>query len=162
MKHEKPSPELPGEELDWHRLMEKLADIESRLAQMPQVPPTQTISDSKLAIIATSIYRTRRRREQYFEKGLFGEPGWDMLLDLFASKALGRRVSVTSLCLAAQVPQATGIRYLRLLEERALVERTRAPDDRRVTLVEMTQEAYKQMRRYVVDGLGRFEIPRPD
>ena len=162
MKHSHLSPELPGEPPDWQVLMEKLADIENRLAGMPLTPPSQTISDRKLAIIASSIYRTRRRREQYFDEALFGEPSWDMLLDLFVSKALGRRVNVTSLCLAAQVPQTTAMRYLRLLEEKGLVERTPAPDDRRVTLVEMTQEGYRQMRLYVVDGLGRFEIPRPD
>jgi DNA-binding IclR family transcriptional regulator len=99
---------------------------------------------------------------QYFDEVLFGEPCWDMLLDLFANKALGRRVSVTSLCLAANVPQATGMRYLRLLEEQGLVGRTPAPDDRRVTLVEMTQLAYKQMRRYVIDGISHFEMPSPD
>lgn len=162
MQHQKSSPELPEEVPDWHLLMEKLADIESRLAQMPQAPPSQGISDHKLAVIATSIYRTRRRRLQYFDRELFGEPCWDMLLDLFANKALGRRVNVTSLCLAANVPQATGLRYLRLLEDKGLVERTHAPDDRRVTLVKMTQMAYTQMRRYVVDGIGHFEMPSPD
>jgi predicted transcriptional regulator len=162
MKHQKSSRALPNEEPDWHLLMAKLADIENRLAQIPHAPPSQTISDNKLAVIATSIYRTRRRREQYFDEALFGEPCWDMLLDLFANKAFDRRVNVTSLCLAANVPHATGFRYLRLLEEKGLVVRTPAPDDRRVTMVEMTHEAYKQMRRYVVDGIAHFEMPAPD
>lgn len=155
MKHQKPSAEVP----DWHLLLEKLVEIESRLAQMSEAPPSQSISDRKLAVIATSIYRTRRRRLQYFDEVLFGEPCWDMLLDLFANKALGRRVNVTSLCLAANVPQATGMRYLRLLEAKGLVDRTPAPDDGRVTLVELTQLGYKRMRLYVIDGIGHFEMP---
>jgi hypothetical protein len=162
MKHSYLSPEGPGEAPDWDLLMEKLADIENRLAQMPLAPLSQTISDRKLAIIAISVYRTRRRRLDYFEESLFGEPCWDMLLDLFANRALGRRVNVTSLCLAADVPQATGLRYLRLLEEKDLLERTPSPDDGRVTFIELTQLGYKQMRRYLVDGLGRFELPNPD
>ena len=159
-------PERPtengDEEPDWHLLMEKLADIESRLADMPQVPPSKGLSDEKLAIIATSIYRARRRRLQYFDAALFAEPSWDMLLDLFVNRSLGRRVSVTSLCLAADVPQATGLRYISLLEEHGLLERRPAPDDRRVTLTHLTQLGYKQMRRYVVDGIGKFDMPRVD
>jgi len=139
--------------------MEKLADIEARLDTMPQVPPSQGLSDQKLAVIATSIYRARRRRTEYFESALFGEAAWDMLLDLFVNKALGRRISTTSLCLAADVPQATGLRYIDLLEAKGLAERRSAPDDRRVTLVDLTQQGYRQMRRYVVDGVGKFEMP---
>ena len=162
MKHHHPVPGEPGEEPDWHLLMEKLADIEARLAEMPQVPPSEGMSDQKLAIIATSIYQARRRRLQYFEESLFGEPAWDMLLDLFVNKALGRRISTISLCLAADVPQATGLRYVGLLEAKGLIQRSTAPDDRRVILVDLTKLGYKQMRRYVVDGIGRFDLPLPD
>ena len=87
--------------------MEKLTDMETRLAQMPQAPPSARLSNKKLATIAGSIYAARRRRLNHFDPSLLGEPAWDMLLDLFANKALGRRVGVTSLCLAADVPQAT-------------------------------------------------------
>ena len=162
MKHQYPALGDPGEEPDWHLLMEKLADIEARLADMPQVPPSEGMSDQKLAIIATSIYQARRRRLQYFEESLFAEPAWDMLLDLFVNKALGRRISTSSLCLAADVPQATGLRYIGLLEAKGLIQRATAPDDRRVIFVDLTKLGYKQMRRYVVDGIGRFDLPRPD
>ena len=162
MKHRDFTPDEPGEDPDWQLLMEKLADIEARLNTMPQVPPSAGWSDEKLAVIATSIYRSRRRRLAYFEETLFGEPAWDMLLDLFVNKALGRRISTTSLCLAADVPQATGLRYIDLLEAKGLVRRLSALDDRRVTLVDLTQLGYKQMRRYVVDGVGKFDVPLAD
>ena len=162
MEHPRLSPPDSGGEPDWHLLMEKMLDIEARLAHMPQVPPSAVVSDRKLAIIATSIYRARRRRLNYFDEALFAEPAWDMLLDLFANRALGRRVNITSLCLAADVPQSTGLRYIDQLEEHGLLERSNAPEDRRVTLVDLTALGYKQMRRYVVDGIGRFDLPNPE
>ena len=162
MEHQEGPPAEIGDEPDWRSLVEKLTDIEARLDRLPQVPDGGIVSDKKLALIATSIYRARRRRLEYFQRTLFGEACWDMLLDLFVNKALGRRVNVTSLCVAADVPQATGLRYIRLLEKEGLLERLPAPDDRRVTLVDMTPQGYKQMRRYVVDGIGRFEMPRID
>jgi DNA-binding MarR family transcriptional regulator len=162
MGQNKGPPDKPNDEPDWHLLLEKLIDMETRLAQMPQAPPSARLSDEKLAVIATSIYQARRRRLQYFDEALFAEPAWDMLLDLFVNKALGRRVSTTSLCLAADVPQSTGLRYIRLLEDKGLVKRVPAPDDGRLILVELTQPGFKQMRRYVVDGIGRFDVPRSD
>jgi DNA-binding MarR family transcriptional regulator len=162
MDHPRVPPPDSGDEPDWHLLMEKLLDLEARLADMPQIPPSTVISDKKLAIIASSIYRARRRRLNYFDQALFAEPAWDMLLDLFANRALGRRVNITSLCLAADVPQSTGLRYIAQLEEHGLLERSFAPEDRRVTLVDLTPLGYKQMRRYVVDGIGRFDLPNPE
>ena len=85
-----------------------------------------------------------------------------MLLDLFANKALGRRVNTISLCIAADVPQTTGLRYVGMLEKKGLLERRPAPEDRRVVLTDLTPMGYKQMRRYVVDGIGRFKMPIPD
>jgi len=159
MTHPDLPPGDPGAEPDWQSLMEKLADIEARLDTMPQVPPSQGLSDQKLAVIATSIYRARRRRSEYFGDSLFGEPAWDMLLDLFVNKALGRRISTTSLCLAAEAPQATGLRYIDQLEAKGLLQRQTAPDDRRMTLVDLTQLGYRLMRRYVVEGMGKFDMP---
>jgi DNA-binding MarR family transcriptional regulator len=156
------APGEPGDEPDWHVLMEKLADIEDRLAQMPEVPPSQGISDQKLATIATSIYRARRRRLKYFDPSLLGEPAWDMLLDLFIGTALGRRINLTSLWGAAEVPHATARRHFALLEEKGLVKRNRDRIDRRVVYVEMTPLGYKQMRRYIVDGIGKFDLPVRD
>ena len=160
MRHQDLLPGGPGEEPDWQLLLAKRPESEARLDTMPQLPPSEGLSDEKLAILATSIYRARRRRLAYFEESLFGEPAWDMLLDLFVNKALGRRINTTSLCLAADVPQATGLRYIGLLESKGLVRRRPAPDDGRLTLVDLTPLGYKQMRRYVVDSVGKFDVPR--
>jgi DNA-binding MarR family transcriptional regulator len=162
MANHRTPPGAADDEPDWHMLLEKLADIESRLDQLPQAPPSSRLSDKKLAVIASSVYRTRRRRPKYFDRSLFGEPAWDMLLDLFANAALGRQVNVTSLCLAANVPQSTALRYITLLEENGLIERCASPEDGRVMLVDLSTTGYRQMRRYLVDGLSRFELPRPE
>jgi DNA-binding MarR family transcriptional regulator len=147
---------------EWQLLFDKLAEIEARLPAVPDTPPAAGMSDRKLAVMASSIYQARRRRLQHFDESLFGEPAWDMLLDLFVNRASGRRVNITSLCLAADVAQSTGLRYVALLEQKGLVERMPAGDDRRVILVDLTQEGFKAMRRYVVEGIGRFELPRLD
>jgi hypothetical protein len=47
--------------------------------------------------------RHRQMRKHCFDEALFREPAWDMLLDLTAAAIEGRRISVTSLCIASGV-----------------------------------------------------------
>ena len=64
-----------------------------------------------------AIYAGRRARTAIFgaDAELFGEPAWDILLDAAIMEGQGRSVSVTSACLAADVPPTTALRYLSAL-----------------------------------------------
>jgi predicted transcriptional regulator len=142
-------------------LAARVAELEAKAAQQDQLSSLE-FSDDKLAMIATSIYRSRQFRSRYFDSTLLGEPAWDMMLDAFIQKIRGRRVSTTSLCIAANVPQATGLRWLSALEKADLLYRTSAPDDARLRLVEITAQGHKLMRRFIADSVTRFEMPLPD
>ena len=50
----------------------------------------------RLAEIAAREYRARRSPERYFDRRLFGEPAWDILIDLLIQQSSGKTVSVTS------------------------------------------------------------------
>jgi hypothetical protein len=141
-------------------LARRVAELENRTAE----PGTRALglSDDKLATVARSIYRTRRRRLHYFDQSLFADPAWDMMLDLFINKVGASRVSTTSLCLAAGVAQATGIRWVQLLEEQGLLRRFKAPDDGRLVLIEITPHGYRLMRQCLTESVTRFEWPMPD
>ena len=151
-------PSSEGEAALWD-LSARVAELEARLA--PGSSPLG-YTDEKLARTARMIYRTRQLRAAIFGPELFAEPAWDMLLDLFIQKANGRRVGTTSLCLGANVPQTTGLRYIDLLEEEGLVYRYTPPDDKRLSLVDYTPEGYKRMRHYLSLTITRFKGPLPD
>lgn len=91
------------------------------------------------------VYKARRRRRQFLPAELFGEPAWDMLLDLMAAKLQRRQISVSSACLAADVPQTTALRWLGLLEQHGLLERTENDADQRVIWVSLTDRGAKAM-----------------
>lgn len=117
------------------------------------------LDDQILAGMALTIYNARQRRDRYFGIGMFGEPAWDMLLDLFVKRASGSQVSTTSLCIAAGATPSTGTRVILLLEDKGLLERTRASDDRRVIFVDLTDKGYELMRTYLTEGVMRDEMP---
>lgn len=85
--------------------------------------------------------RARRLRERFFNPELFADPAWDMLLDLGASRLEGRKVSVSSLCIAAAVPTTTALRWVKAMVDRGLFERENDPDDARRAFIHLSAEA---------------------
>lgn len=92
--------------------------------------------------------RARRMRAQFFDGELFADPAWDMLLDLFAASLEDRRVSVSSLCIAAAVPPTTALRWIGTLHDAGLFERQADPADRRRAYIALSAKALEGMRNY--------------
>lgn len=99
--------------------------------------------------MARRLYRDRRQRADVFKAALFSEPAWDMLLDLFIAAREGRQVSITSACIGAEVPVATGLRWLQQLEREGLIERSNDPSDARRTWIRLSVHADRSMTRYL-------------
>ncbi|WP_374147004.1 hypothetical protein [Sphingomonas sp. 28-63-12] len=94
------------------------------------------------------VIRGRRLRDQYFGTGLFEDPAWDMLLDLFAADLERARVSVSSLCIAAAVAPTTALRWISRMTEAGLFEREADPFDRRRAFMQLSTQARDGMRDY--------------
>jgi hypothetical protein len=62
---------------------------------------------------------------------LFGEPAWDILLDLYAAAEANDLRSIKSACLSSQVPEATALRYIDLPAAHGRVERKPDRTDKR-------------------------------
>lgn len=100
---------------------------------------------------AHRLYRERRARLQSFSQSfaIFGEPGWDILLEIYLADTVGRAMCVGTACLAADVAQTTGLRWLAKLERIGLVTREDDPRDGRRGLVMLTPSGRAEMERYL-------------
>ena len=110
----------------------------------------------KWGLLARNIHRERSRRANYLPAELFGEPAWDILLDLaFAAKANELR-SIKSACLSSQVPEATALRYIDQLVGFGLVERIDDKTDRRRKFLRLTTLGERKMEEFLasVSPLG--------
>lgn len=85
------------------------------------------------------LLRTRRLRTRFFRADLFADPAWDMLLDLMAARLEGKKVAVSSLCIAAAVPPTTALRWIGVLTDSDLVVRVADPDDGRRVYIELAE-----------------------
>lgn len=92
--------------------------------------------------------RARRLRDSLFAEGLFEDPAWDILLDLYAAELETAQVSVSSLCIAAAVPATTALRWIGRMTDTGLLDRRPDPFDRRRAYVVLTRSAREKMDGY--------------
>lgn len=87
----------------------------------------------------------RRLRERFFAAELLADPGWDMMLDLAAARLEGRPVSVSSLCIAANVPTTTALRWIKNLCDDGTFQRSADPGDARRAFIGLSARAAEAM-----------------
>ncbi len=100
-----------------------------------------------------ALIKQRTLRARFFEADLFADPAWDILLDLALAKAERRQVSVTSLCIAANVPATTALRWIGQMVEEGVLLRIPDPRDRRRAHIALSDMAEDAMGRYF-DAIG--------
>lgn len=103
---------------------------------------------------ARTILKLRRSRERLLDARLFGEPSWDILLELFVAYCDGKPVTVSAIAQASAAPTTTGLRYITLLAEAGLVERSKAGHDRRTVVVTLTDQGLAAMETLLADYPG--------
>ena len=117
--------------------------IVSGVALKHNPPPVS--SDPVLVEVARRLYMMRKVRDDLLGANLFSEPAWDIMLDLFISDDEGLRLSVSAVCIGARAPSATALRYLTMLQESGLVERSRDERDGRRSHVQLTPLGRRRM-----------------
>ena len=93
---------------DLRRIAEELLLIagagESSDESDASTEPSSFVDPDYLAGLARALYRTRQLRMRHLPSELLGEPAWDILLDQFIAKSRGKRIPITSACIASRVP----------------------------------------------------------
>ena len=124
------------------------APMRDRKTDYGAPPPVEAGQVDVAPQLIRQAIRARRMRDQFFMPGLFEDPAWDMLLDLFAAELEGTRVSVSSLCIAAAVAPTTALRWIGRMTEAGLFERQADPLDRRRVFMRLSRATSDGMRRY--------------
>ena len=116
--------------------------------------PRSPKADRRYLALARETYALRRKRAAIFgNPELFGEPAWDILLDLYIAHAEAKPVSVSSACIGSAAPTTTGLRWLGVLAAEGLVVRENDPEDNRRVLVRLTLKGVAAMERFF-DSFG--------
>lgn len=108
------------------RLEAALAIVRQASARLAVLSdPYSVEAGQSLRAVAERLYLERRRRDEFFPVGLFGEPAWDLLLSLFIAGDDGREVSLEEAYKAAHVDPEGGPALIERLIDKDLVARSR-------------------------------------
>jgi DNA-binding MarR family transcriptional regulator len=133
-----------GGRAEWgSKIRELRAGLDALEADMEQSPRKAEPIKQVRALI-----RARAQRQGFFGTGLFADPAWDILLELYACELSQHRISVSKLCFAVGVPTTTVIRWLALLERHGLIQRDEDLMDRRRVWVSLTGAGLEKMQGY--------------
>ena len=126
------------------------ASMAEALSSRPTAARRGLRAQSSLLALARKLYALRRKRAAIFgEADLFGEPAWDILLDLYIAHGEDKPVSVSSACIGSAAPSTTGLRWLGVLVDTRLVLREHDPADQRRVLVRLSDEGKAAMERFL-------------
>jgi len=119
------------------QILEAIRNVAAREAGRRSVSITE--ADRRNAL--QKIINLRKLREKSFPSVYFGDPFWDIILNLSYDSKFPRTTSITSICIESGLPIATGLRYLNILVSRGIVCRSDDPNDGRRSLVSLTDES---------------------
>lgn len=133
-------------------IAQHLREADSPSRRLPSEPPPR----EHFADMARRTYNLRRQRAAIFgNPDLFGEPAWDILLDLYIAQVEGKPVSVSSACIGSASAPTTGLRWLGVLADHGLVIREPDPADQRRVMVRLTERGLEAMDRYFAAASAR-------
>jgi DNA-binding MarR family transcriptional regulator len=141
------TPHVQRELSDHVRMMEwQLSELRGKLAEATDHrSSTRKTAETMVA----NIIKARRRRDESFDAGLFADPAWDILLELYAAALQQHRMSVSSVCVASAVPATTALRWIDKLDHIGLITRTADTFDGRRIWVALTEGATRSMDSYI-------------
>ena len=130
-------------------------DIARRLDDLLQAMAEVPAPDPALGPVGEDALRTarrkrveRRERERVFGPSLFGDHGWEIMLDLFIARAERRDVTVFGVCREISLPEAAVLRCIATLLEAQLVVRQSHTVDPRMILLALTDKGLALMCDY--------------
>jgi hypothetical protein len=144
-----------------HEITRICRELESLVMRQPrafcreQATHSPLPTNAEFLSLAESLLRERRLRERYFQSVDFGEPVWDILLDLYVSQLKSRKVSVSSACIAASVPATTALRYISMLTSQGVLIRVLDTHDARRVFLILSDQIQSAIREYLRDVHGK-------
>lgn len=108
-----------------------------------------SLDRTSLIVSVRRLIRARRMREKFFHHARFGEPAWDILLDLTLAWLEDKTVSASSVAIASGVPMSTAMRWVNEMAVAGLIDRKVDPDDGRRHFVEISAASRSAMLDYL-------------
>jgi len=127
--------------------------LAARLVEAAEADALRRMTDHGRIALTARFVRTliaaRRLRSERLGPALAPEPGWSLLLALYAARLEGRQLTLAALTEAAGAPGSTIVGRIAALEAQGLLARIPDPARGRGTIVRLTDEAAARIHDYL-------------
>lgn len=124
-------------------------DAKSRDLDGPRQAGEGVASRQWLLSVARKVMRDRQLRTEYFNRAMFGETAWDILLMLYDTDSAGPRQTQATLVKRLAMPASTIQRWLDYLVKERLVRRDPHPTDRRTAFFTLLDKGRNALENYL-------------
>ncbi|QCB53332.1 hypothetical protein E5675_01990 [Sphingopyxis sp. PAMC25046] len=108
--------------------------------------------DIALANARAAMRRRLLRQQLIGTPELFGDPAWEMLIDLFVHECERKRLSISALCVTSSIPMSSALRLAQRLCDAGITRRVPDPIDGRRTFIRLDPVIAHRMRAYFEAG----------
>jgi DNA-binding MarR family transcriptional regulator len=126
-------------------LLAQLHELSTKLASVLRPSELQGTNLPCSLQLVEDVLRFRKQRNRTFGGALFGEPAWDILLELYTVGRTGRQLSVSGACYSSGVPVSTALRWISRLEKEGWIVRIDDPSDARRSWLKLSNDADQKM-----------------
>lgn len=138
-------------------LSKALSDVFDEIEKLNR--PAELTPDEQVQLSVKrlrKIVTMRKHRNQILPEHQFADPAWDMLLDLTIAMAENRRISVSSLSLAANVPITTALRHIKQLSDEGVILIVSDPKDGRRKYTHLSESIYNKMIDFGIYTIDKY------
>ena len=122
--------------------------------ELPRRAPSELSSRNELVSRARAALHGRRLRTRHFNRAMFAEPAWDILLLLYVADSSEGRQTIGQLAELVGTPLTTVLRWVGYLEKEDLLERQDHPTDRRIVFIRLTDKGRNSLDSYLAEMPG--------
>lgn len=156
-----PNPDMPLEESNQQTIVLSEKDVREaarllRLLSAAVGEQTGLVADGQnptsreeLVLRARIVLDSRQRRTKYFNRAMFGEPAWDVLLALYITERSDGPQSIGRIAEWIKTPLTTVARWIDYLEKERLVSREAHPNDKRVIFIRLLEKGRELLDAYL-------------
>ncbi|NRB00272.1 MAG: hypothetical protein HRU32_10690 [Rhodobacteraceae bacterium] len=128
-----------------HEIASSLHSIAEDLQNLAGSGTSWADKNDNTLSLSEKLISHRTLVDEIFEMpGFVSSPAWDIILDLYLALRQNRRLSVSSVCVGKNHPPTTVLRWIKLLEEKDLIDRQPDPLDKRRIWLSLRDQAQEK------------------
>lgn len=103
---------------------------------------------------ATNYLHWGRLKSQTMDSGngLFSDSCWNMCLDIYICGLKEERVTVSAIAHSSGIPMTTAMRYINVMVQQGLIEKTPNPADNRMIFVSLSSDCMEKIEKILTSS----------